>query len=62
MKIVTKTVLIIDRDKPAIPSGKEVDLPKKLADELLSRDLVVLPVVKDEPENNEGSDIPTGDD
>ena len=62
MKIVTKTVLIIDREKPRIPAGQEVDLPKKLAEELLARDLVVLPVVKDETDNNEGSDIPIGDD
>ena len=62
MKIVTKTVLIIDKEKPQIPAGQEVDLPKKLAEELMARDLVVLPVAKDEHANDESSDIPTGDD
>lgn len=46
MKIVTKTILIVDRDKPQIPANTEVDLPKKIAENLLSRGLVDLPVSK----------------
>ncbi len=46
MKIVTKTILVVDRDKPQFPANTEVDLPKKVAEELLERGLVNLPTGK----------------
>lgn len=47
MKVITKTVLYVDPKKPGIPAGKEIELKKEIAEDLLKRSLVDLPVASD---------------
>jgi len=59
MKIIPNTMLKIDPDKPAFEAGKECDVKKEIADNLLDRGLATLPV--DESAVEEMADTETGD-
>jgi hypothetical protein len=55
MKVVANTTLKHDPKKPMVPAGEVVDLPKKLADELLERGMVRLPVVEAESSDDDST-------